>query len=967
MRYVARRSVLSLIPPLFVLAGLVAALPAAAAGTRAHLADFKPATAARPGRFTLFESGQVRHLALSPSGKLLFAANTPDNRLEVFRIEGHGLEHRASIPVGLEPVAVAARNDDEVWVVNHLSDSVSVVALTQGGNSGRVVRTLLVGDEPRDIVFGGAGKNRAFITTAHRGQNVPYDPQLTTPGVGRADVWVFDANHLGATLTGTPLTIVTLFSDTPRALAVSPDGSKVYAAAFHSGNRTTTINEVLVPDGGEAKGGVPGPNTNADGSPRPEVGIIVKFNGTHWVDELNRIWDDKVRFSLPDKDVFVINANANPPAQLGGAAGYYQGVGTILYNMMVNPVSGRVYVSNTEAGNDKRFEGPGIFAGHSLRGHLHESRITVLGPAGSVAPRHLNKHINYAACCDTIPNAENDKSLALPQEMAVTSDGRTLYVATLGTSKIGVFDTHALENNTFTPSTSDQIKVSGGGLTGLVLQEDKHRLYTLTRFDNSIAIVDTVSGGEIEHVAMHNPEPPSVVAGRPFLYDTSFSSSHGDSSCAGCHVSGDFDSLAWDLGNPDGLVQPIPGPFEIPPSALGLLDSHHPMKGPMTTQSLRGMANHGPMHWRGDRTGGNDNPSAQPDSGTFDEVAGFKKFQAAFPNLLGRSGPIDDTAMEKFAAFILQVTYPPNPIRMLSNHLTPSQQAGRDFFMNNISDLANKGTCESCHRLDRRANEAQGVAAPGFFGTDGRYTFDGGTEGFKTPHLRNQYQKVGMFGMPDIPTLPGSGAFMGDQVRGFGFNHDGSIPTVFRFNSVTTNGAGFDQSPATPGGFLPGPAGELQKRQVEDFLLAFDSNLAPIVGQQTTLTKDNATAVGARIDLLVDRARAGECDLVVKGGSDHGEKGYLYDVDSGLFIGNRRSDAPVSDASLRQRASQKGGELTYTCTPPGSGVRIGIDRDEDGVLDGDEEDAGSGPADAASTIRAGGGGGAARSCSASAG
>ena len=26
----------------------------------------------------------------------------------------------------------------------------------------------------------------------------------------------------------------------------------------------------------------------------------------------------------------------------------------------------------------------------------------------------------------------------------------------------------------------------------------------------------------------------------------------------------------------------------------------------MTTQSLRGMANHGPMHWRGDRTGGND-------------------------------------------------------------------------------------------------------------------------------------------------------------------------------------------------------------------------------------------------------------------------------------------------------------------------------------------------------------------------
>ncbi len=942
--YLARRSLRSLIIPLSVLACLVGVLPA---GSAARRADFKTV---RSASFTLFESGQVRPLALSPTGKFLFAANTPDNRLEVFRIEGNGLQHRTSIPVGLEPVAVAARSDDEVWVVNHLSDSVSVVELTEGGHSGRVVRTLLVGDEPRDIVFGGAAKDRAFITTAHRGQNVPYDPQLTTPGVGRADVWVFDANNLGATLTGTPLTIVTLFSDTPRALAVSPDGSKVYAAAFHSGNRTTSLHEIFVPNGGVAAGGLPGPDTDADGDPRPEVGLIVKFNGTHWVDELNRIWDDKVRFSLPDKDVFVINANATPPAQVGGTAGYYQGVGTVLFNMVVNPVSGKVYVSNTEADNEKRFEGPGIFAGHSIRGNLHQSRITVLGPAGSVTPRHLNKHINYAVCCDAIPNAENDKSLAFPQEMAVTSDGGTLYVATLGSSKIGVFDTAALENNTFTPSTADQIKVSGGGLTGLVLQEDKNRLYTLTRFNNSIAVIDTVSGAEIASVPLYNPEPPSVVAGRRFLYDTSLSSSHGDSSCASCHVNGDFDSLAWDLGNPDGVVQPVPGPFEVPPSAFGLLDSHHPMKGPMTTQSLRGMANHGPMHWRGDRTGGIDNPSAQPDSGSFDEIAAFKKFLGAFPNLLGRDVPIDDADMEAFATFILQVTYPPNPIRMLNNRLTPSQEAGRDFFINNVSDFTNRGTCASCHVTDRNANAEFGVAAPGFFGTDGRYTFDGQVEALKTPHLRNLYQKIGMFGMPNSPLIPTDDAFLGDQVRGFGFNHDGTIATVFNFISISSDNAGFNQSPGTPGGFPPGPAGEILKRQVEDFQLAFDSNLAPIVGQQTTLTQGNGAVVGGRIDLLIDRARAGECDLVVKGGSNQGERGYLYDVASGLFLGNRSSDTPLSDASLRQLAAQKDGELTYTCTPPGSGVRIGIDRDEDGVLDGDEKDA---KRNAANPLRAG--------------
>src|SRR5215475_6225475 len=132
-----------------------------------------------PGRFTTFESGQVRPLALSPNGKLLLALNTPDNRLEVFHVGSSGLSHRASVPVGLEPVAVAAPSDDEAWVVNHLSDSVSVVKLSQDGRSGAVVRTLLVGDEPRDIVFAGPGRRRAFITTAHRGQNAPFDPQLT--------------------------------------------------------------------------------------------------------------------------------------------------------------------------------------------------------------------------------------------------------------------------------------------------------------------------------------------------------------------------------------------------------------------------------------------------------------------------------------------------------------------------------------------------------------------------------------------------------------------------------------------------------------------------------------------------------------------------------------------------------------------------------------------------------------------
>jgi hypothetical protein len=43
--------------------------------------------------YTLFESGQVRPLAMSPDKQLLFAVNTPDNRLEVFRIRNDRLVH----------------------------------------------------------------------------------------------------------------------------------------------------------------------------------------------------------------------------------------------------------------------------------------------------------------------------------------------------------------------------------------------------------------------------------------------------------------------------------------------------------------------------------------------------------------------------------------------------------------------------------------------------------------------------------------------------------------------------------------------------------------------------------------------------------------------------------------------------------------------------------------------------------
>jgi len=917
--------------------------------------------ASSTGTFTEFESGPVRPLAMSPNGARLFAVNTPDSTLEIFGITSGGITLQARVPVGLEPVAVAARDDSEVWVVNHLSDSVSVVSLV---GTPRVVRTLLVGDEPRDVVFAGSPA-RAFITTAHRGQqrtnssiaDVPGagDPQLTMPGVGRADVWVFNPANTGTAVGGKPIRIMTFFTDTPRALAVGPDNTTVYVAGFKTGNQTTSLIEGVIcpgfdtskscqaPDGSTSPGGHLGPATNFEGKQSPAVGQIVKFNNStqQWEDELGRNWNNAVKFSLPDRDVFALNANTLTQTAT------FAHVGTTLFNMATNPVNGKLYVSNSEAINNVRFEGPGNFGGSTVQGHLAEMRITVIS-GGAVTPRHLNKHIDYTKLAGDPgfdPTAKNH-SLSTPTDMAVTSDGRTLFVAAFGSKKIGVFGTTELENNTFDPRTAsaNYIPVSGGGASGLALDEARGRLYVMTRFDNSVKVIDLATKQEIAVATLPNPEPASVVEGRPMLYDATRFSGNGEASCASCHIFGDMDDLAWDLGNPDDAVKKNPIPINFGDAgtiALGKLlfgvrgtingtdnvDDFHPMKGPMTTQTLRGLRNSGAMHWRGDRANGFF--GIDP----FDPNLSFNNFIVAFQGLVGSANLPTPAEMQKFTDFQLQVLPPPNPVRNLNNSLTSAQQRGSNFyfgtrpadginipFVSKLNDGSNFN-CNGCHMVD---------ASRGFFGTGGRSSFEGITQIVKIPHLRNLYTKVGMFGVPRVDFFQTNNrtSFQGDQIRGFGFVHDGVIDTVERFLTAVVF------APQLTSGFpLFNP--NATRRDVEQFLLAFDTDLAPIVGQQVTLTNVNATAAGSRIDLLIQRAgtpfvskalggAVRECDLVAQVALGGRVKGFLFDPGANNFISG--DGTRVSDSALRALAATPGQEVTYTCVTPGSGGRIALNQ-----------------------------------------
>jgi hypothetical protein len=329
------------------------------------------------------------------------------------------------------------------------------------------------------------------------------------------------------------------------------------------------------------------------------------------------------------------------------------------------------------------------------------------------------------------------------------------------------------------------------------------------------------------------------------------------------------------------------------------------------------------MHWRGDRSNGVFGVDA------FDSNLSFDNFIVAFTGLVGAAQQPSNADMQRFTDFQLQVIEPPSPVRALDNSLNAAQQAGKNFFQGSRpSDGVNLGfqipgvqtsfTCNGCHELD---------PAEGEFGTSKNASFEGIIpQMFKVPHLRNMYTKIGMFGNAKVRVFdaPDSGQ-VGDQIRGFGFTNESASPTIFHFVTAAVF------HPQILSGFpLINPNNT--RRNVEQFLLAFDSDLAPITGQQVTLTSANSSAVGARITLFEQRANAAftskvlggsvkEVELVAKVVQGGTSKGFLFNPANSTFVPSG-GGAALSDAQIRALASTAGQEVTFTAVPTGSGARI---------------------------------------------
>ena len=769
--------------------------------------------------FANFEPSQTNPIRLSADGTRLFAVNTANNSLSVFNVTNPSTPTLLSeIPVGLGPVSVNPLSDNVAWVVNQVSNSISVVSVSQGIVTATIYLKVptaggLSGGEPMDVVFSG---NLAYASIS-RAHQVSVIDTITQVVVGN----------------------VQLFGDSPRAMAVSPDGQTIYAAFALAGTASTLIpNTSAPPQCGTVGQPQCVPPMNPNLPPPPIAGLIVLASDPAW-------YPSFITYKMPTNGVAVIKTGAPPTVS------YYSNVGSSNLGMGVNPVTGDLYVANIEALNTTNFE-------PNLCGHFVNNRITQIKVAtGGITPFDLNPTVAYGCAPNT-----TDLSIALAQPTNVVFDpsGNFMYVAAFGTDRVAKVNTSGtvlgfVDVSLHASNPAQVDPANKRGPRGLALNAAAKTLYALNRISNTISVISTSSFTSVssEVAVGTDPTPLTIKQGRGFLYDAKLSGT-GTAACAGCHLDAEMDHLSWNLGNPTGDMTSI--------VQDGQTFLYHPMKGPMTTQTLRGLQDLAPYHWRGE----------QPD---------FAAFNAAFVALMG-GNQISDANMATYTTFINSILYLPNPNQDLDRSLPTSlvggdPQTGFTDFLTVAGTEPGPVTCQSCHvtnpgpgsNLQIRPADSTQAQQP-----------------MKVPQLRALYQK-------DLFSRAA------ETIDGFGYVHDGSKISVQSF----LTGSAFSGYTQT------------EKNDMAAYMLCFDTGTAPAVGYTVTLTSSTAASLLSDWNTLQSQAPA-NIDLIGNGTLSGVAHGLLYQPSSNNYI----SDTGVLyTQSQLQTLIQKGDTLSMMGVYPGTG------------------------------------------------
>jgi hypothetical protein len=272
-------------------------------------------------------------------------------------------------------------------------------------------------------------------------------------------------------------------------------------------------------------------------------------------------------------------------------------------------------------------------------------------------------------------------------------------------------------------------------------------------------------------------------------------------------------------------------------------------------------------------------------------------------------GPVlSNTDMAAFTAYIKTIVFQPNPNQNLDRTLpssiplpeggTGDPNAGLTLFLN--TPVKSTVTCNSCH------------SDPGP-GTNRLIVIhETGDQPMKNRQLRGVYQKLHF-----------NNAAGAQSIDGFGLNHDGAVAGLFQLLSSTTEFPKIANNPT-------------DKRNLEAYVLCFDTGTAPAVGFTRTVTAANVGSTSAQSDwnMLQNQATAGNIDLIANGTLNGQLHGLLYNPAAATYQTDTTGLGPFTQAQLTSMI-QAGDTLSFMGVPPGSGQRMGIDRNLDGILDGD--------------------------------
>jgi hypothetical protein len=267
------------------------------------------------------------------------------------------------------------------------------------------------------------------------------------------------------------------------------------------------------------------------------------------------------------------------------------------------------------------------------------------------------------------------------------------------------------------------------------------------------------------------------------------------------------------------------------------------MKGPMTTQTLRGLLNLSPYHWRGDHID-------------------FTAFNTAFSSLMGGS-QLSISDMSIYTQFVNTILFPPNPNQNLDRTYPTSLSIasgnpaiGASDYLNLTLMTVEMGgvitptgkTCNNCH-----------TAFPSGPGSNRLIRPSSGSQPLKIPQLRNIYQKL----LRDpVHTAAGPVA-----IDGFGLNHDGQVPSILQFLAASD--------------FVDYTAQE--KTDMAAFELCFDTGTAPAVGYTRTMTSATLASAASDWSTLEGQAAAGSIDLLVRGTVSGVVHGLLYNPTANTY------------------------------------------------------------------------------------